>query len=86
MRGYNDGYDDCPGGGGSGDSGGSSGSLDDIRDLCMDTLDWSADRCLINTGKTFIICRAINAIGVPVHARYTVPRGSRRSQFRFTTE
>jgi hypothetical protein len=33
----------------------------------MDTLDWSADRCngLINTGKTFIICRAINAIGIP---------------------
>jgi hypothetical protein len=71
MNGYNDGIADCDNGNDDSDSdsnGGGGGSLeDDIRDACMDTLNWSADRCdsLINAGKTFIICRAINAVGIP---------------------
>ena len=69
MRGYNSGYDDCSGGsGGSGGNGGSGTSIeDDIRGLCTDKLNWSEDRCdsVISAGKTFLICRAINLIGLP---------------------
>jgi hypothetical protein len=70
MRGYNNGFDDCSGtgSGGSGGNGGSGTSIeDDLRDVCINSLDWSADSCnsLINAGKNYVICMAINAIGLP---------------------
>ena len=72
MSGYRDGFQECGGssggGGGSGsDSGG--GSLEDkIRRICTDSLGWSEERCdtIINTGKNYLICRAANAIGIPL--------------------
>ena len=68
MSGYYDGFDSC--GGSSGGGGGSGGeSLEDkIRRICTDSLDWSEERCdtIINTGKNYLICRAANAIGIPL--------------------
>jgi hypothetical protein len=64
--GYNDDFQEC-GGSSSGDNGG--GSLEgDIRDACVDLLNFSPERCdgLIGAGKQYVICNSLNSIGIPV--------------------